>query len=271
MPEGCLVIVGLGLHPGQCTLEAREALVGADIVFAQAGEADMLAWVRTLNANTHSLQDLYAQHETRMDAYEAMAEATLAPVREGARVCAAYYGHPGVFVSPSHIAMGRARAEGLTHMMLPGVSAEDCLFADMGVDPGRTGLQSYEARDFFLNARPIDPCTPLVLWQPAVVDEAAQSGFQSRKGAMTALAVALMETYPRDHEIVLYEASPCLEARARVERLALHQLGDAQIEQETTLFVPALGVPQRSTARQDLMTRAISAAQISLGSPGPGA
>lgn len=259
MKEGCLIIAGLGLHPGQCTLEARAALLGADIVLAQAGEADMLAWVRKLNANTHSLQDIYARHATRMDAYEAMAQAMLAPVRQGRRVCAAFYGHPGVFVSPSHIAVARARAEGLCVMMLPGVSAQDCLFADLGVDPGQSGLQSYEARDFFLHARAIDPTAPLVLWQPAVVDDQALAGFQSRAGALDALAAALMEIYPSNHEIVLYEAAVCTQTRARIERIALDQLGGALILQETTLFVPSIARPQQSLRRQSMMERAIGA------------
>lgn len=255
---GCLIIAGLGLHPGQCTLEARAALIAADIVFVQAGEADMLAWVRELNGRTLSLQDFYAGRATRLDAYAAMAEAMLAPVRRGLRVCAAFYGHPGVFVSPSHIARGRAAEEGLLVLMLPGVSAEDCLFADLGVDPGQSGLQSYEARDFFVHARQIDATAPLVLWQPIVVDEAALSGFNSRLGAIRALAAALMEIYPPSHEIILYEAAVRMDESARIEKLTLANLERAQFAQETTLYVPALRGPALSTSRARLMKRLLA-------------
>jgi len=31
--------------------------------------------------------------------------------------------------------------------MLPGISAEDCLVADLGIDPASSGCQSYEAND----------------------------------------------------------------------------------------------------------------------------
>ena len=98
-----------------------------------------------------------------------MAEAILEPVRAGKRVCAAFYGHPGVFVLPSHEAIARARAEGFDATMLPGVSAEDCLVADLGVDPARNGLQSYEAGDFLRRRPAIEPTTALVLWQIGVV------------------------------------------------------------------------------------------------------
>ena len=48
--------------------------------------------------------------------------------------------------------------------MLPGISSEDCLFADLGVDPGVSGCQSYEATDFLMNAPIIDSSTQLILW-----------------------------------------------------------------------------------------------------------
>ena len=40
--------------------------------------------------------------------------------------------HPGVYVAPSHETVLRARAEGYPARMLPGISSEDCLFADLG-------------------------------------------------------------------------------------------------------------------------------------------
>src|SRR2546429_6584747 len=44
----------------------------------------------------------------------------------------------------------QAREEGFEAEMLPAVSAEDCLFADLGVDPGDEGCQSFEATSFLL-------------------------------------------------------------------------------------------------------------------------
>ena len=34
--------------------------------------------------------------------------------------------------------------------MLPGISAEDCLLADLGVDSAHNGLQSLEATDLLI-------------------------------------------------------------------------------------------------------------------------
>lgn len=90
-------------------------------------------------------------------------------VREGKVVVAVFYGHPGVFASPTHRAIALAKAEGFKAIMLPGVSAEDCLCADLGIDPATIGLLTYEATDLLIRNRVLVPSIPLVLWQVGVV------------------------------------------------------------------------------------------------------
>ena len=47
--------------------------------------------------------------------------------------------------------------EGFNAQMLAGISAEDCLFADLGLDPGKNGCQSFEATDFLIRRRQFEP------------------------------------------------------------------------------------------------------------------
>src|SRR5439155_1808739 len=122
-----------------------------------------------MNPRAESMKALYREDRRRRATYDAMVERILAEVRTRAVVCAVFYGHPGVFVAPSHEAIRRARAEGHTALMLPGISAEDCLFADLGIDPSRFGCQSYEATDFLVHRRRIDRTAALVLWQIGTV------------------------------------------------------------------------------------------------------
>src|SRR6476620_513542 len=110
-------------------------------------------WIARMNPNSESLKALYLGGKYRADTYKEMTELTLRYVREGLNVCVVYYGHPGVVVTPSHESIRQARAEGFNARMLPGISAEDCLFADLGIDPGTRGCQSFEATDFLLNRR----------------------------------------------------------------------------------------------------------------------
>lgn len=90
-----------------------------------------------------------------------MIQHVLCCVRSGRRTCLVAYGHPGVFGTVPHEAIRRARQEGYIARMLPAVSAEDCLFADLAVDPGN-GYQTYEATDFLANNRSIDTAAALI-------------------------------------------------------------------------------------------------------------
>jgi hypothetical protein len=99
-------------------------------------------YVSQLNPASQSLFGLYSSGKDRMTSYREMVERMLNPAREGKSVCGVFYGHPGVFVFPSHEAIWQARQEGVPAKMLPAVSAEDCLFADLGFGPAIPGCQS---------------------------------------------------------------------------------------------------------------------------------
>ena len=96
MTRGSLIVVGTGIKLGQqCTPEARDAIKDAEVVYFVT-DGFTQHWIETLNANTVSLQSHYGGGRTRGETYEAMAETILEAVRAGKRVCAAFYGHPGV-------------------------------------------------------------------------------------------------------------------------------------------------------------------------------
>merc|ERR1719315_731601 len=96
---------------------------------------------------------LYDDGKNRIDTYVQMSEAMLHEARKGLNVVGIFYGHPGVFVLPSHRAIQIAKKEGMTGIMLPAPSAEDCLVSDLGIDPSLPGMQTLEATDFLLRNR----------------------------------------------------------------------------------------------------------------------
>lgn len=65
--------------------------------------------------------------------------------------------------------MAIAREEGHAVKMYPGVSALDCLFADLEVDPARLGCAIYEARDLLVRERPLLLSSHVILLQVWVV------------------------------------------------------------------------------------------------------
>ena len=136
----------------------------------------------------------------------------LAEVRAGKRVCGAFYGHPGVFAGVPHEAIEQARREGYDAHMEPGVSAEDCLYADLGIDPGRYGCQHFEASQLMLYRRRIDPSAYLVLWQVGVAGDRSLMRFAT--GAE--YRQVLVDVLTRDYD-----------ARARGDRLQGRDAPDA--------------------------------------------
>lgn len=196
------------------------------------------AGIEQLNPRARSLDGCYAEGIARREAYALMIEEILASVRAGRRVCAAFYGHAGVFVLPSHGAIERARAEGFPAWMLPGVSAEDCLFAELGVDPATTGCQSYESTRFLERRPTIDRGTALILWQIGVAGSREHASEPAAPG-LPALVELLAELYAPEHEVIVYEASAYPGVASLIRPVPLATLASA-VTPASTLYVPPL-------------------------------
>ena len=132
-----LIVIGTGIRTvGQMTVESIGWIKRADKVLYIVSDPIAEELIRTLNPDgQESLHHFYGENKPRIQTYNQMIEHTLGYVRGGKRVCLAAYGHPGVFAYPTHESVRRARAEGFKARMLPGVSAEDCMFADLNFDP----------------------------------------------------------------------------------------------------------------------------------------
>jgi hypothetical protein len=251
MRRGSLTVVGTGIQLGQISLQARAALETADQVFYLVADPVTERWIGKLTRAAQSLQPYYGPNKDRLTSYHEMVDRMLDSVRAGHEVCAAFYGHPGVFVYPAHEALRRARQEGYAARMLPGISAEDCLFADLGIDPARTGLQSYDATDFLLCGRRPDTSSALLLWQPSVVGEPGYRTNCHRRG-LRLLVTCLLRHYQPEHEVILYEAAAYSLCDPRMDRIALAELPQADVTPGCTLFIPPQRkpVPDRKLAEQ---------------------
>jgi precorrin-3B methylase len=236
---GSLVCVGIGMTLGShITPLSRSYIEQSDVVFAGTSNGIIELWLAKMNADVRSLQQYYREGKSRMETYREMVDAMLTEVRAGKRVCGAFYGHPGVFAWPTHKAIEIARAEGYRAHMEPGVSAEDCLYADLGIDPGKYGCQHYEATQLMLYQRRIDPSAYLIVWQVGVAGDQSLARFSTGVAHRQALVDILGRDYPMDHEVVLYEAATLPTQSARMERVKLMELADADVDMHTTLVIP---------------------------------
>ena len=245
MPTGSLTVVGTGIEiGGHLTPQARVAFEHADEALYLVADAVAAAFLQETNPQARSLSTLYEKGKLRLEAYEAMIDEMLSPLRAGRTVCAAFYGHPGIFVYPGQEAIRRARAEGFQAQMLPGVSSLDCLWCDLGIDPALAGCQIYHTTDFVLQRRRPDTAATLILLQISVIGQPAHLE-QPDWSRLPVLVEYLEEFYPVDHEVIGYEASPYPVAKPIVERVALGALASAKLRPAMTLVVPPAteGVP----------------------------
>jgi uncharacterized protein YabN with tetrapyrrole methylase and pyrophosphatase domain len=242
LKEGSLTLVGTGIQlVGQLTLAAEAWIKQADKVLFALADPATAKWLKTLNSTAEAL-DYNTNNQRRRQTYQQMVEQMMQFVRQGLNVCAVFYGHPGVFADPAHNAIKQARREGFRAQMLAGISAEDCLFADLGVDPGKEGCQNFEATDFLIRRRQFDPHSSLILWQIALI---GNLGFYEEGGhvhGLTVLTDVLTKTYSPEHEVIVYEAAvyhPVCEPV--IQPLPLSELPQAKVTVVSTLYVPPKG------------------------------
>jgi hypothetical protein len=237
--EGSLVCVGLGMTLGShLSPLARSHIEQADVVFAGVSDGIVELWLQGMHPDVRSLQPYYREGMSRLRTYEQMVEAILTEVRAGRKVVGAFYGHPGVFALPPHRAIAQARAEGYAAHMDPGISAEDCLYADLAIDPGRVGCQHYEASQFMFYRRRIDTSAYLVLWQVGIAGDQSLARFSTPAAYREVLVDVLARDYPRDHPAIIYKVATLPIQTPRIDHTTIAGLVDADIDLHATVVLP---------------------------------
>ncbi|WMS87485.1 SAM-dependent methyltransferase [Pleionea litopenaei] len=238
--KGRLFVVGTGLiTPSHITQETKKRIESADQVYHLVPDPLGLTYLKSLNENLTYLGDSYQLTATRTQAYQLMVDRILEGLNQYSTVVAVFYGHPGVFVSPSHEVITQARRRGYDAQMLPGISAEDCLFADLGIDPASDGCQSYEATHFLIHKIQIDLCAPLILWQPGVIGDIDNAKLTAQPEALKLLQKKLIDWYGSEHPVIKYEAATLPLYDPLIESKPLSKIHQWSLSQRSTFYIAA--------------------------------
>lgn len=236
--KGSLVCVGTGMTmASHITPLSQSYIEQADVVFSLMSHGVVEKWLEAMHPDVRSLQRYYSEGQDRKLSYRQMVDAMLAEVHLGKKVVGAFYGHPGVFAWVPHKAIAEARQQGYKAHMEPGVSAEDCLFADLAIDPGRYGCQHFETTQLMIYQRRIDPSAYLILWQAGVAGDLSTARFHTNSQRLALLVELLSEYYPADHPVILYEACTLPVGEPRMQQISLSELPNADIYLHTTLVL----------------------------------
>jgi len=203
----------------------------------------MKNWV-VKNARKYiSLDDIYFSSKQRSESYEKIANELLSSIQKNDNVCFLIYGHPTFFSSVVEKIKKRISSKDIIIQVMPGISAMDCLFADLKIDPGSMGLQSYDATEFLLYDEKFSTTSHLVLWQIAIIGEIgivknSEINLDRQKKAITILITKLLLHYPADHIVKLYVASQYPSIEFELVSIELQKLNEINISRLATLYIP---------------------------------
>ena len=244
--RGQLVILGTGITAiAHMTLETVGYIRDADVVFYHANSGVTAAYLKELNSNVVDLYAYYGEGKLRDVTYVQMAELMLREVRKGLSVAGVFHGHPGYFVKAGRRALAIAQMEGHETLLLAGISATDCLFADLRIDPGYVGVEIVKASHVLRRSHVLNTEHHLLLVQVGSVGDNtfSFSGFKHTK--LDRLFEKLTAAYGEDHESVYYVASifPGLDPVIRVRPLRDYREQNIQDSvHAATLYLPPAGV-----------------------------
>lgn len=237
--KSSLTVVGCGIKFfAHLTTEAIAYIQQSDIVLYLVNDPILKLWIQKQNRNTESLDILYNAYSLRAEAYQHITNHVLEHLYQNKHVCFALYGHPSVFSKPGLDAVKQARKKGYFAKILPAISAEACLFADLLIDPGSSGCQSFEATDFLIHQRQLDPSSHLILWQIDAIGITDHDSTNNKKTGILLLLHYLKCFYPPKSTIIIYEAAQHPGFEPKILRTQLEHLHNIQLSTLSTLYIP---------------------------------
>jgi uncharacterized protein YabN with tetrapyrrole methylase and pyrophosphatase domain len=237
-----LVLTGSGIKTiSHLSLEAKQSIENANHVLFLVNEPVMEQYIKKLNNEHENLEDLYFKASTREEAYTNITDKIVSScLNKKGQTCVVIYGHPTVFAKPGLDAVKKLKAISIKSHILPAISTEDCLFADLEINPGLQGCLSIDATEFLLRNYSNTPYSHLVLWQPGMIGSKTHEFHSMRKQLLSSLYKKLNCCYPKEHPIVLYEAAIYPGLKPLIQQTALYNLPEYDFNTLTTLYIPPL-------------------------------
>jgi len=239
MINASLVVVGSGIKfMSHLTTESKSYIEQSQKVLYLVNEPAIKEWIHKINPQAESLDHIYNQHDFRLHSYHAITNYILDTVRLKKHVCVVLYGHPTVFAKPALDAVIIAKQEGYYAKILPGISAEDCLFADLLINPGSHGCLSFEATDFLLHKKSVDPSCHLILWQASIIGALNHPESHDNTKGSQLLLNYLSRYYDLNHPVTVYTAAQYPGLDPTIEKSILKNLPNIKQSRTSLLYIP---------------------------------
>ena len=237
-----IYLVGLGvLNVDQITRETERVIRRSnEVLYVDTGVATR-AFLESLCPRVTSLfETSYEEAGHRLNAYHHMAARVLDAALDHPPVTFAMHGHPIIGAYAPFLIKDMAGLLALEVLVLPGISAMDCLSAELMVDPCVAGMQMYEATDLLLRRRPLQPDVPALIWQIGCVETSLHTTRVSKPVRFERLRSHLLRFYHPGHGVSAVYSTPHPLMPSTVHRFALGGICDYAhlLHSGFTLFIP---------------------------------
>jgi uncharacterized protein YabN with tetrapyrrole methylase and pyrophosphatase domain len=187
-----------------------------------------------------SLETIYHSFDYRLHAYQAITDHIIETLSQYHSVCALFYGHPTVFTMSGLAAVKKAKVLGYQTQILPGISAADCLFADLEINPSDVGCYFFDSTDFLIHSRSFDTKSHLILWQVSMIGAQKHASEHDNHQGIQVLRDYLLQHYPAEHKVILYEAAQYPGVDPIIREYVLKDLPTASFSGVETLYIPPI-------------------------------
>ena len=240
-----LVLVGSGIKTiSHLTTEVIGFIKGADLVLYLVNEPLLKKWIKKEAKEAAELDEIYFSFSKRIEAYQEIQDYILKQFKKYNLICVVIYGHPTVFASPGLDAIFQIEKKriDIQTLVLPGISALDCLFSDLRIDPGVQGCFSIEVNDLILYLKNLDPFVHNVIWQVGMIGNIGKPTYDTDIDKLNILQGHLLKFYDEDHVVILYEASIYPKIPHKAEKVIVSSLYTKKFTPLTTLYIPPSGI-----------------------------
>ena len=246
-------LVGSGIKSiSHLTQESTIFMADCEKLFILVNEPILKEYLLKQYQHAEPLDDLYFSTDRRADNYAAIEAKLIQSLDEYNSVTFLCYGHPTVFAESGLKVAKQLEGRGDVKVnILPGISALDCLFADLKVDPGHCGMVTYEVHDLLVYSKAIEPNSQTVIWQVGMIGNLGKPSYDVNRDALIVLKEYLLKYFDENHECVVYEAAMYSGMNHKEVRFKLSELESQEYSPISTLYIPPV-----SKARPDNSVRA---------------
>ena len=236
-----LALVGTGIKTiSHLTEEAKGYICNCDKVLYLVNEPLLEIYIKRLAKSSMTLGSVYFQSESREDAYNNIARQIHLELEKFNSICIVIYGHPCVFATPGLLAL-LGLDSSIKTVICPAISAQDCLYADLKFDPASGGIQTFDATEYLLYDKLIDPFSHIVIYQIGMAGNLGLPTNKINKGAINFIKKKLLNVYKKEKKTIIYESALYPGNNPKISEFDLDNLDRQKLTPISTLYIPPDG------------------------------